>query len=511
MFAARQGSFDDLGTPLFEVSFVVLDVETTGGSPETASLTEIAAARYRGGELLQTFQTLVRPDGPIPPFIIALTGISDAMVAGAPPVASVLPSLLEFVGTSVVVGHNVRFDLAFLDHALARTGRDRLSETNRVVDTLRLARRLYGTEVPNCKLGTLAAALRLAHRPSHRALHDVLATGDLLHAILERAGSFGIVGLSELLDLPMLMAHPHVAKLRLTTRLPHRPGVYCFRDAVGNVLYVGKATDIQARVRSYFTSDRRSKVTRLLGQLASVDHQVCATTLEAAVLEARMIRAWSPPFNQHGRARRPVGPVPSEQASGRRRHARTLASLLGSPHSYTARDGDLALLDSADAHLAVLSRDLRYEEAAAVRDAAERLRRALEIQREADALEQAGSVVLDIDGAGTVTLDRGFLDDATGGPSAPLALPADHHPRERQLVAQWIGTHLAQVRLEHATYGLAWPTTRLRSSGDRCLLVSPPPPPQPPQPSPGSRSGSRASILSVGGRDPRPPPLPSTP
>ena len=113
-----QRSFDDLGTPLSEVTFVVLDVETTGGSPATCSLTEVAAARYRGGELLGTFQTFVRPDERIPPFITALTGISDAMVADAPRTGEMIPSFLEFLGGSVVVGHNVRFDLSFLNHAL---------------------------------------------------------------------------------------------------------------------------------------------------------------------------------------------------------------------------------------------------------------------------------------------------------------------------------------------------------------------------------------------------------
>ncbi len=499
MHEIRQRSFDDLGTPLSEVTFVVVDVETTGGSPGTASLTEIAAARYRGGELLQTFQTLVRPAGPIPPFITALTGISDAMVAGAPPVSSVLPSLLEFVGTSVLVGHNVRFDLAFLDHALVGTGRDRLSASNRAVDTLRLARRLYGAEVRDCKLGTLAAALRLAHRPSHRALDDVLATGDLLHAILERAGSLGVVGLADLFDLPLLAGHPHAAKLRLTARLPHRPGVYCFRDAVGDALYVGKATDIQARVRSYFTSDRRSKVTRLLGLLAAVDHQICGTTLEATVLEGRLIRAWTPPFNQHGRARRSSSPVPPEHTGGLRRHARALASLLGTAGLEAARGGDLALLGVAGARLAVLSRDLRYEEAATVRDAAERLRRAIEVRREVEALERAGCLVLDVAGAGTVTLDRGFLLDPTWGPTSPLSVPADHHPYERQLVAQWIDTHLDQVRLSHATHGLAWPTTKLPPLARR-HRPSPPPP-----------DGAEGPVLNSPRCDPRSPPLLSTP
>jgi DNA polymerase-3 subunit epsilon len=302
MALAVQRSFDDLGTPLSRVTFVVLDVETTGGSPATCSLTEVAAARYRGGELLATYQTFVRPDERIPPFITALTGISDAMVADAPRIGEMLPSFLEFLGGAVVVGHNVRFDLSFLNHALESTGRDRLA--NATVDTLALARRLVRDMVPNCKLGTLAASLHLPHQPSHRALTDVLATGDLLHALLERAGSFGIVGLEELLDLPRLVGHPQAAKLRLTNRLPHRPGVYWFTDAVGHVLYVGKATDLHSRVRSYFSGDTRNKVGRLLRQMDAVHHGVCPGPLTAAVFEGRLIRAWAPPFNTQGRVRR---------------------------------------------------------------------------------------------------------------------------------------------------------------------------------------------------------------
>ena len=302
MALAVQRSFDDLGTPLSQVTFVVLDVETTGGSPAACSLTEVAAARYRGGELLGTYQTFVRPDVRIPPFITALTGISDAMVADAPTVGEMLPSFLEFLGGGVVVGHNVRFDLSFLNHALTATGRDRLA--NATVDTLALARRLVRDMVPNCRLGTLAATLHLPHQPSHRALTDVLATGDLLHALLERAGSFGIVGLEELLDLPRLVGHPQAAKLRLTNRLPRRSGVYWFTDAAGHVLYVGKATDLHSRVRSYFSGDTRNKVGRLLRQMDAVHHRVCPGPLTAAVLEGRLIRAWAPPFNQQGRVRR---------------------------------------------------------------------------------------------------------------------------------------------------------------------------------------------------------------
>ena len=197
-----QRSFDDLGTPLHEVTFCVLDLETTGGTAADGGITEIGAVRVRGGEVLGTFRTFVNPGHSIPRQITVLTGITTAMVEAAPPPSAVLPTFLEFLGDAVIVGHNVRYDLGYLNAAMARTGRDPLP--NRVVDTLRLAKRLVRDEVPNCRLGTLASRLRLPHRPSHRALDDALATADLLHALLERAAAFGVLGLEDLATLPTL-------------------------------------------------------------------------------------------------------------------------------------------------------------------------------------------------------------------------------------------------------------------------------------------------------------------
>jgi DNA polymerase-3 subunit epsilon len=190
----RQRSFDDLGTPLVETTFCVLDLETTGGSANGGdAITEVGAVKVRGGEVLGTFQTLVNPGTAIPPAITYLTGITQAMVVPAPRIDSVLPSLIEFVGNdAVIVGHNVRFDMSFLQAAARQLGYARWG--NRVVDTCALARRLVREEVPNLKLGTLAERFRLTHRPSHRALDDALATVDLLHLLLERAGTLGVLG-----------------------------------------------------------------------------------------------------------------------------------------------------------------------------------------------------------------------------------------------------------------------------------------------------------------------------
>ncbi len=292
----RQASFEDLGTPLHQVTFCVVDLETTGGSAADCRITEIGAVKLRGGECLGTFQTLVNPGAAIPPAITVLTGITQAMVAPAPPVEQVLPAFLEFARGTVLVGHNARFDLAFLQAALARTDRPRLA--NRVVDTCALARRLLADEVPNHRLGTLAERLRLPHRPTHRALDDALATGDLLHLLLERAAGLGVLGLDDLLALPTIGRHPQAAKLRLTEGLPRRPGVYLFRDRGGRVLYVGKATNLRQRVRSYFSGDSRRKVGQLLREVATIDHLECIDPLEAAVLEVRLIHRHLPRFNR---------------------------------------------------------------------------------------------------------------------------------------------------------------------------------------------------------------------
>ncbi len=299
MFGTQQRSFDDLGTPLHEVAFVVVDLETTGGSANADAITEIGAVKMRGGELLGRFETLVNPGVAIPPMITVLTGITEAMVMPAPKVGEVIPAFLEFLGDAVIVGHNVRFDIGFLDAALRNLGYSTL--TNRRTDTLALARRLVRDETPNFKLATLARHLRVATEPNHRAMADAQATAEVFHVLLERAASFGVLGLDDLLAVPSMHTHPSAQKLGLTAKLPRSPGVYIFRDRAGRPLYVGKATNLRSRVRSYFSGDDRRKIPQLLRETAAIDHVVCSDPLEAAVREIRLIQRWQPRFNRQGK------------------------------------------------------------------------------------------------------------------------------------------------------------------------------------------------------------------
>ncbi|MGH9283782.1 MAG: exonuclease domain-containing protein, partial [Acidimicrobiales bacterium] len=287
-------------TPLSEVTFAVVDLETTGTAPGRSRIIEVGAARFRGGECLGTFQTLVNPGCEVPPFITVLTGIAEAVLVPAPSIEEVLPSLLEFLGDAVLVGHNLRFDTSFLDAALHASGRRPLHQPR--VDTLALARRLLAGEVPDRRLSTLARFFRTGTEPNHRALDDVLATAEVLHGLLERAGTFGILALDDLLAFPSTVAA--LAKLPLAARLPRGPGVYLFEDAGGRVLHVGRAGDLRARVRAHLAADdRRSR--RLVRETARIDHVVCRHPLEAAVVEARLVAAHRP-ARQHPGGRRPA-------------------------------------------------------------------------------------------------------------------------------------------------------------------------------------------------------------
>ena len=293
-----QRSFDELGTPLADVTFCIVDLETTGGDRENDMITEIGAVKVRGGECLGTFQTLVNPGRAIPPQITVLTGLTDALVGPAPRIEQVLPSLLSFLGDAVFVAHNSNFDLGFIRAALARS--DRPAWRGTVIDTVPLARRLVRDEVPNCRLGTLARRFRFSQQPSHRALDDALATTELLHLLIERASGLGVLGLDDLVALGKIGGHPHAAKLKHTASLPRTPGVYMFRGIGDSVLYVGKATNLRQRVRSYFGSDDRRKIGPMLREMQSVTHIELPDPLTAEIVETRIIGRTLPRYNRRG-------------------------------------------------------------------------------------------------------------------------------------------------------------------------------------------------------------------
>ncbi|MDQ1486769.1 MAG: polymerase subunit epsilon [Actinomycetota bacterium] len=296
-----QATIDELGVPLREVTFVVVDLETTGGSPASSGITEIGAVKVRGGEVIGEFHTLVNPGEPIPPFIAVLTGITNAMVSNAPRMSSVLPAFLEFGAGSVLVAHNAPFDLGFLKAACVSLGVGWPGFDS--VDTARLARRvLTRDEAPNCKLATLARVLKATVQPTHRALDDARATVDVLHVLFERLGGLGVHSLEELRTFSGQVTPQQRRKRHLADVMPHAPGVYLFRDERGRVLYVGKAKDLRSRVRNYFTSsEMRQRIVEMVAIAHEVTPVVCATELEAEVRELRLIAQHKPPYNRRSK------------------------------------------------------------------------------------------------------------------------------------------------------------------------------------------------------------------
>jgi DNA polymerase-3 subunit epsilon len=297
-----QRSFDELGRPLRDLTFCVVDLETTGGSAEAGSMiTEIGAVKVRSGEVLGEFQTLVNPHTEIPAFIAVLTGISNRMVADAPPIESALPAFLEFAAGCVLVAHNAPFDVGFLRHFAERQGRPwpRFD----VLDTAKLARRVITRDdAPNCKLSSLARVFNSGTVPNHRALADARATVDVLHGLMERLGGLGVHTLEELQTFSSRVSTAQRKKRHLAEALPHAPGVYLFRDDRSRVLYVGTSRDLRTRVRSYFTaSETRSRIGEMVGLASSVSGIECATPLEAEVRELRLIAEHKPRYNHRSR------------------------------------------------------------------------------------------------------------------------------------------------------------------------------------------------------------------
>ena len=188
---------------LIDVPFVVFDLETSGAAPSSgAAVTEIGAVKVLGGEIIGEFQTFVNPGHYLSDFITSLTGITDAMLIGAPTIDQVLPTFLDFIGPhneTVLVAHNSPFDMSFMKAAAIAHSYE--WPDYKVIDTARVARYvLERDEVPNCKLSTLAPFFGSPTLPSHRALDDARATVDVLHGIFERLGSHDVTTLEQLLQ-----------------------------------------------------------------------------------------------------------------------------------------------------------------------------------------------------------------------------------------------------------------------------------------------------------------------
>jgi DNA polymerase-3 subunit epsilon len=376
---------------LEEAAFVVFDLETTGLSAQRDRICEFGAVRVQGLELVDSFQSLVNPGVALPGPVERLTGLRTAELRHAPPVRKVLPRFLAFAGDDLLVAHNAGFDQRFLERELeAREGR-RLSQPP--LCTAALARRLLEGRLRKVGLASLAHFFGVGTTPCHRALPDAEATAEILVCLIGLAQELGARRLSELRSLAAPRRRRVYGKRALARRAPARPGVYLFRDKHDQVLYVGRARDLRARLRSYFRSERqRPSVEAALLALERIEWRVLGSELEAALEELRLIRELSPPANsrsrrkEHGVYLRPRGeelvvtkqPTELGPLTSRRQASLAARALAFSTPEERERLVEGAPLQRLRDRLAHLSEDLRYEEAARLRDRLEALERVID-------------------------------------------------------------------------------------------------------------------------------------
>jgi DNA polymerase III epsilon subunit family exonuclease len=373
---ARVGLADggESDTLIEDAELVVFDLETTGLSASRDRMCEIGAVRVKALEIAETFETLVRPGVALPPTIARLTGLREAELRQAPRPELALRRFLAFAGDAPLAAHNARFDVGFLDRAVERLTGRRVAAP--VVDTVWLARRLLHRRSERFSLAQLAHFFGTSTEPCHRALPDAVATGEILIALFGLAQERGARTLAEVIELAAPRARRLHARRSLVAGAPRTPGVYLFRDRNDTVLYVGKARDLRARLRSYFAGDRqRPAVEAALGALEHVEWRELGSELEASLEELRLIRELRPPAN--ARATRPgcylqrradrwavvstptrFGPLASK------RQAQLAARALGDFQG----DDVAPLLPELRRRLPRLARALRFEDAARLRD-----------------------------------------------------------------------------------------------------------------------------------------------
>jgi len=288
---------------LAHVPFVVVDLETTGGSAQFDRVMEVAAIRVENGIVQDRFECLADPKVPIPPFVTRITGINAALVRGKPSFESLLPDLRRLIDGAVVVAHNASFDANFLSHAFIRTG---LDLPNDRLCTLRLARRLM-PGLHSYKLDSLCAFLGFSFVQAHRAGPDAEATLALLLHLLETAIGRGIDTLASLLRVQQQPVSRKRHKGRVdeaqVASLPTTSGVYLLKDLHGQVVYVGKSVNVRQRVRTHLRpsgtarSGAQPRLRRRLPHIADVEAIETKSELEALLLESKLVKHYLPEAN----------------------------------------------------------------------------------------------------------------------------------------------------------------------------------------------------------------------
>ena len=292
---------------LFAPSLAFVDLETTGTRAAEDRITEVGIVRVdadaSGGQpRVHEWSTLVDPEVPIPPAIQALTGITDAMVAGAPAFGAVAGEIAERIADCVFIAHNARFDHGFLKHSYARAGRP---FSARPLCTVRLSRRLF-PDAQGHGLDAVVARHGLDLPDRHRALGDARALWAFVQVLYRQFPEEIIeAAVRRILRMPSL---PPQLPPDMLEHVPETSGVYFFYGENPLPLYVGKSVNLRERIGAHFAGDWRSETDlRLSQEIRRVEFEETAGEFGALLREAQLVKALLPAHNRALRRKEEAG------------------------------------------------------------------------------------------------------------------------------------------------------------------------------------------------------------
>ncbi|MEM7371578.1 MAG: exonuclease domain-containing protein [Bacteroidota bacterium] len=275
--------------------YAIIDLETTGGRPNSDRITEIAIFLYDSekDEVIDSFVSLVNPQVAIPDFITRITGIDNEMVRHAPVFYEVAKRVVEITQDAVFVAHNARFDYGFMQHAFRRLG---YTFSRKQLCTIKLSKKSF-PDFSSYSLGNLCKYLGIPNEAAHRAWGDAEATLKLFRMILDQEKEADRTD-SLSLEIGLNRLPPNLDK-GIVDALPDETGVYYFYNKEGEVIYVGKSTGIRKRILSHFQSAHKSSRTlRMIDQIYDVGYELTGSELVALLLENEEIKRLQPSFNR---------------------------------------------------------------------------------------------------------------------------------------------------------------------------------------------------------------------
>lgn len=273
------------------MNYVVVDIETTGGTPKSSKITEIAMYKTNGIEILDEYVTLIDPEMPIPDFIVRLTGISDKMVENAPKFYEVAKKIIEFSSDCIFVAHNVSFDYTVIRHEFRSLGFDyRLPH----LCTVRASKYIIpGFE--SYSLGKLAKSLNIEIKGRHRAGGDALATTYIFNLLFAKSPK----NLEKFIqtDINPKILHPNL-DLEYLEEIPNKTGVYKFYNDTNQLIYIGKSKHIRKRIDQHLKNNQTAKGIEMQAQIHRIEFELTGSELIALLLESQLIKFHKPIYNR---------------------------------------------------------------------------------------------------------------------------------------------------------------------------------------------------------------------